>query len=125
VPKFGAAQIADQLRSYPAEKADISALAQLKHVIVKAAARMNNRAESSHQPARRRERQMFGFHDALRTQAFLSCFGPIRQHFALPEHQMNAVRHHALLKERLAVWQRWSRYTALDIYYKDCYVYLK
>jgi putative transposase len=40
--------------------------------------RVNNRAENSHQPTRRRERQMCGFRDARRTQAFLSCFGPIR-----------------------------------------------
>jgi putative transposase len=62
----------------------------VKHVLVQAAARVNNRAENSHQPTRRRERQMCGFLDARRTQAFLSCFGQIRQHFALPRHQMNA-----------------------------------
>lgn len=93
--------VTDQLRSYPAAKADIAELAQVKHVFVKAAARVNNRAENSHQPTRRRERQMCGFHDARRTKAFLSCFGPIRQQFALPRHQMNAARHRAILKERL------------------------
>ena len=95
----------DQLRSYPAAKADIPELAHVKHVFVKAAARVNNRAENSHQPTRRRERQMCGFRDARRTQAFLSCFGPIRQHFALPRHRMNAARHRAVLKERLATWE--------------------
>ncbi|WP_260433563.1 hypothetical protein [Burkholderia sp. Bp8998] len=38
----------------------------------------------------------------------LSCFGPIRQHFALPRHQMNAVCHRAILKERLATWHGWT-----------------
>jgi putative transposase len=76
--------VTDQPRSYPAAKADILELAHVKHVFVKAAARVNNRAENSHQPTRRRERQMCGCRDARRTQAFLSCFGPIRQHFALP-----------------------------------------
>jgi len=52
--------------------------------------------------SRRRERQMCGFRDARRTQAFLSCFVPIRQHFALPRHQMNAACHRAVLKERFA-----------------------
>ena len=98
----------DQLRSYPAAKADIPELAQVKHVFVKAAARVNNRAENSHQPTRRRERQMCGFRDARRTQAFLSCFGPIRQHFALPRHQMNAACHRAILKERFATWHDWT-----------------
>jgi hypothetical protein len=109
--------VTDQLRSYPAAKADIPELAQVKHVFVKAAARVNNRAQNSHQPTRRRERKIpqgdflrgvCGFRDARRTQTFLSCFGPIRQHFALPRHQMNAAGHRAILKERLATWHDWT-----------------
>ncbi|MEA3095559.1 MAG: putative transposase, partial [Caballeronia sp.] len=100
--------VTDQLRSYPAAKADIPELAHVKHVLVKAAARVKNRAENSHQPTRRRERQICGFRDARRTQAFLSCFGPIRQHFALPRHQMNAACHRAVLQERLATWHGWT-----------------
>jgi putative transposase len=96
--------VTDQLRSYPAAKADIPELAHVKHVFVRAAARVNNRAENSHQPTRRRERQMCGFCDARRTQAFLSCFGPILQHFALPRHQMSAAYHRAVLQERFATW---------------------
>ena len=100
--------VTDQLRSYPAAMADIPELAHVKHVFVKAPARVNNRAENSHQPTRRRERQMCGFRDALRTQAFLLCFGPIRQHFALPRHQMNAACHRATLKERFTTWHSWT-----------------
>ncbi|KNA32246.1 transposase, partial [Burkholderia pseudomallei] len=37
--------VTDQLRSYPAAKAGIPELANVKHVFVKAAARVNNRAE--------------------------------------------------------------------------------
>jgi hypothetical protein len=55
-------------------------------VFVKAAARINNRAENSHQPTRERERRMRGFRDRQRTQTFLSSYGPIRQHFALKRH---------------------------------------
>ncbi|WP_454830032.1 IS6 family transposase [Paraburkholderia xenovorans] len=106
--------VTDQLRSYPAAKAEIPELAQVKHVFVKAAARVNNRAENSHQPTRRRERQMCGFRDARRTQAFLSCFGPIRQHFALPRHQMNAARHRTILKERLGTWHGWTVPAAIE-----------
>jgi putative transposase len=100
--------VTDQLRSYPAAKADIPELAHVKHVFVKAAARVNNRAENSHQPTRRRERQMCGFREARRTQAFLSCFGPIRQHFALPRHRMNAACHRAVLQERFVTWHGWT-----------------
>ena len=77
--------VTDQLRSYPAAKADIPELAHTKHVSVKAAARVNNCAENSHQPTRRRERQMCGFRDACRTHAFLSCFGPIRHTLRCPD----------------------------------------
>ncbi|NLP64801.1 IS6 family transposase [Paraburkholderia sacchari] len=100
--------VTDQLRSYPAAKADIAELAGVKHAFVKAAARVNNRAENSHQPTRRRERAMNGFRDPLRTQVFLSSFGPIRQHFALPRHRMTAQSHRSKLKARLAAWNRWT-----------------
>ncbi|SIT51558.1 transposase (fragment) [Paraburkholderia piptadeniae] len=46
--------VTDQLRSYPAAKVKIPELAGVKHVLVKAAARVNNRAENSHQPTRER-----------------------------------------------------------------------
>jgi putative transposase len=36
----------DQMRGYPAAKADIPGRAQIKHVFVKAAARVNNHPES-------------------------------------------------------------------------------
>ncbi|MGF6292619.1 hypothetical protein QFZ98_004480 [Paraburkholderia youngii] len=44
--------VTDQLRSYPAAKAEIPEPAIIKHVFVKASARVNNRAENSHQPTR-------------------------------------------------------------------------
>src|SRR5471032_52568 len=106
--------VTDQLRSYPAAKAEIPELANVKHVFVKAAARVNNRAENSHQPTRERERRMRGFRDPGRTQKFLSCFGPIRQHFALPRHQMNAAYHRAVLQERFATWHGWTVTAAVE-----------
>src|SRR4051794_5008931 len=53
--------VTGQLRSCPAAKAEVPELAGVKHVFVKACARINNRAENSHQPTRRREQQMQGF----------------------------------------------------------------
>jgi putative transposase len=101
--------VTDQLRSYPAAKAEVAELAGVKHVFVKASARVNNRAENSHQPTRRRERQMQqGFRDPRRTQAFLSRFGPIRQHFALLRHRMSAADHRAQLAARLQAWYDWA-----------------
>ncbi|WP_439672968.1 IS6 family transposase (plasmid) [Cupriavidus necator] len=96
--------VTDQLRSYTAAKAEIPELASVKHVFVKAAARVNNRAENSHQPTRERERRMRGFRDPKRTQAFLSNFGPIRQHFALKRHLLRASLYRKHLAMRLATW---------------------
>ncbi|MGF6293132.1 putative transposase [Paraburkholderia youngii] len=103
--------VTDQLRSYPAAKAEIPELANIKHVFVKAAARVNNRAENSHQPTRERERRMRGFRDPGRTQAFLSSFGPIRQHFALKRHLLRASLYRKQLAARFAGWHRFTGLT--------------
>ncbi len=96
--------VTDPLRSYPAAKADIPALANVKHVFVKAAARVNNRAENSHQPTRERERRMRAFRDPTRTQALLESFGLIRQHFALKRHLLRASLYRKHLAARLSTW---------------------
>jgi putative transposase len=103
--------VADQLRSYPAAKEDIPELAHVKHVFVKAAARVNNRAENSHQPTRERERRMRGFRDPKRTQEFLSCFGPIRQHFALKRHLLRASLYCKQLAARFVAWCEFTEVT--------------
>lgn len=72
-------------------------------------------------PTCRRERQMCGFRDARRTQAFLSCFGPIRQHFALPS---RAARCRAILKECLDTWHSWTVSAEIEtVTEKDNYAY--
>jgi putative transposase len=104
-PEDGSSEIVtDQLRSYPAAKAEIPELVHAKHVFVKASARVNNRAENNHQPTRERERRMRGFRDPERTQAFLSSFGPIRQHFALKRHLIRASLYRKQLATRFAAW---------------------
>jgi putative transposase len=98
--------------SHPAAIAEIPELAPVKHVFVKASARLNNRAENSHQPTRERERRMRGFRDPGRTQAFLSSFSPIRQHFALKRHLLCA----SLYRKQLAVrFDAWHRFTELTL----------
>jgi putative transposase len=103
--------VTDQLRSYPAAKAEIAELANVKHVFVKAAARVNNRAENSHQPTRERERRMRGFPDPKRTQKFLSCFGPIRQYFALKRHLLRASLFRKQLAARFVAWREITEVT--------------
>lgn len=100
--------VTDQLRSYPAAMAEIPELASVKHVFVKATARVNNRAENSHQPIRERERRMRGFRERKSTQAFLSSFGLIRQHFALKRHLLRASLYRKHLAARFAVWHEFT-----------------
>jgi putative transposase len=103
--------VTDQLRSYPAAKAQIPELANVKHVFVRASARANNRAENSHQPPRERERRMRGFRDPERTQTFLSSVGPIQQHFALKRHLLRASLYRKQLGERFVAWHRFTDLT--------------
>ncbi|KVQ02669.1 transposase [Burkholderia ubonensis] len=103
--------VTDQLRSYPAAKAELPELANVKHVFVKACARVNNRAENSHQPTRERERRMRGFRLPERTQVFLSCFGPIRQHFALKRHLLRASLYRKQLAARFDAWRFFTAVT--------------
>jgi len=93
---------------YPVAKAEIPELANVKHVFVKAAARLNNRAENSHPPTRERERRMRGFRDPKRTKKFLSCFGPIWQHFALKRHVISASLYRKQLAARFVVWHEFA-----------------
>ncbi len=100
---------------YPAAEAPrhggrqtVPELANVKHMFVKASARVNNRAENSHQPTRERERRMRGFRDPKRTQAFLSSFGPIRQHFALKRHLLRASLYPKHLADRFETWREFT-----------------
>ncbi len=83
----------------------------MKHAFVKAAAGVNNRAENSHQPTRERERRIRGFRDPKRTQAFLSSFGPIHQHFAPKRHLVRASLYRKHLAARFAAWCEFTNVT--------------
>ncbi|MBB5421094.1 putative transposase [Paraburkholderia atlantica] len=100
--------VIEQLRSYPAAKAEIPELAKIKRVFVKASARVNYCAEDSHQPTGERERRMRGFRDPDRTQAFLSSLAPIRQHFALKRHLLRASVYREQLAARFTGWHRFT-----------------
>ena len=64
--------VTDKLKSYGAAKREI--LPGVEH---RQSRYLNNRAEVSHQPTRRRERQMQRFKSARQAQRFLSAQGPI------------------------------------------------
>lgn len=54
---------------------------------------------------------MRGFRNRERTQAFLSSFGPIRQHFALKRHLLRASLYRKQLAMRFAAWREFTGVT--------------
>ena len=71
--------ITDKLASYPAAKREL--MPGVEHRRHKG---LNNRAENSHQPTRRRERQMKRFKSAGQAQRFLSAHDQINNLFRRP-----------------------------------------
>ena len=69
---------------------------------------LNNRAENSHQPTRRRERQMKRFKSAGQAQRFLSAHDGINNLFHLRRHQVLATQYRARASERYGVLMGWT-----------------
>src|ERR687885_829246 len=97
--------ITDKLRSYGAAKGEI--MPGVEHRQHKG---LNNRAENSHQPTRRRERQMKRFKSARQAQRFLSAHDQInnlvhRRRDHLPAPQYRAARAQA--------FQTWAEVTEI------------
>jgi len=82
--------ITDKLRSYGAAKREI--LPGVEH---RQSRYLNNRIEVSHQPTRRRERQMQRFKSACHAQRFLSAHSQIHSHFQLRRHRLTAHQYRA------------------------------
>jgi putative transposase len=91
--------ITDKLGSYGAAKKEI--MPGVEHRQHKG---LNNRAENSHQPTRRRERQMKRFKSARHVQRFLSAHDQINNLFLLPRHRMPATEYRA---ERTRAFEAW------------------
>ena len=73
---------------------------------------LNNRAENSHQPTRRRERQMKRFKSAGQAQRFLSAHDGINNLFHLRRHQVSATQYQAARAQALQVWAEITGVTA-------------
>ena len=67
---------------------------------------LNNRAENSHRPARRRERQMQRFKSAEQAQRFLSAHGMIYGHFRLRRHLMTAGGYQRARTKAFRIWRQ-------------------
>jgi putative transposase len=91
--------ITDKLASYPAAKKDL--MPGVEHRRHKG---LNNRAENSHQPTRRRERQMKRFKSPGQAQRFLSAHDPINNLFHLRRDHVTADRYRAARTPVFEVW---------------------
>jgi putative transposase len=91
--------ITDKLASYPAAKRDLMPAVEHRHH-----KGLNNRAENSHQPTRRRERQMKRFKSPGQTQQFLSAHDPINNLFHLRREHVTADQYRAARAQAFEVW---------------------
>jgi len=92
--------VTDKLRSYAAAKREV--LPGVEH---RQSRYLNNRAEMSHEPTRRRERQMQRFKSARHAQRFLSADSRIQNHFQLRRHRLTADQHRAARDAAFRTWR--------------------
>jgi putative transposase len=92
--------VTDRLRSYGAAKRAI--LPSVEH---RQSRYLNNRTEVSHQPTRRRERQMQRFNSARHAQRFLSSHSRIHNHFQLRRHRLTAQEYRAARHAAFVTWR--------------------
>ena len=97
--------ITDKLASYGAAKGEV--MPSVEHRKHKG---LNNRAENSHQPTRRRERQMKRFKSAGQAQRFLSAHDQINNLFHLHRDHVPADQYRAA---RAQAFQTWAEITGV------------
>ena len=96
--------ITDKLRSYAAAKREI--MPGVEHRSHKG---MNNRAENSHQPVRRREQIMKRFKSPRHLQRFVSIHDPIANLFRIPRHDIPSSHHRELRAAAMILWAKIGR----------------
>lgn len=97
--------VTDGLASYGAAKARGPELVAVEPLRVRAAARLNNRVEQSHQPTRLREYVMRRFKSSASAQRFLATFSRCCNHFRLRRHLLTAGAHRAVRHRQYAAWR--------------------
>ena len=91
--------ITDQLASYPAAKEEL--MPGVEH---RRHEGLNDRAENSHRPTRRRERQMKRFKSAGQAQRFLSAHDQVNNLFHLRRDHVTATEYRAARAQAFAIW---------------------
>ena len=92
--------VTDKLGSYAAARRQI--MPAVEHRSHKA---LNNRAENSHLPLRRRERAMQGFRSPGGLQRFISVYSAIRNLFVPPRSRRSALATHLHRLTAVAEWK--------------------
>jgi putative transposase len=92
--------VTDKLGSYAAARKKI--MPAVEHRSHK---RLNNRAENSHLPFRRRERAMQGFRSPGGLQRFVGVFSAVRNHFVPPRSRRSALSIHLHRLRAIAEWK--------------------
>ena len=93
--------VTDGLRSYSVAKREV--LPNVRH---RTSRYLNNRAENSHRPTRRRERQMQRFKSPEQAQRFLSAHAFIYGHFRPRRHLMTADQYRCTRDKAFRIWQQ-------------------
>jgi putative transposase len=93
--------VTDELKSYGVAQREI--LPEMRH---RTSRYLNNRAENSHRPTRRRERQMQRFKSPAQAQRFLSSHAMIYGHFRPRRHLMAAAQYRRARAEAFRVWRQ-------------------
>jgi len=93
--------VTDGLRSYAVAHRKV--MSEVRHRVSRY---LNNRAENSHRPTRRRERQMQRFKSPARAQRFLSAHAMIYGHFRPRRHLMTAAQHRRARAKAFRVWRQ-------------------
>jgi putative transposase len=92
--------VTDKLRSYGVAQRQL--LPKVEH---RQSRYLNNRAENSHRPTRRRERQMQRFKSPEQAQDFLSAHAFIHGHFHPRRHLLTPNSYRAIRTDAFNVWQ--------------------
>src|SRR5919199_1245185 len=96
--------ITDKLASYvPALRRVLPGSEHRRHK------RLNNRAENSHRPVRKRERAMQRFKSPEQAQRFLEIFSTVCNHFRPRRHRLSARGYRQIMKERFEQWREIAR----------------
>jgi putative transposase len=92
--------ITDKLGSYAATRRKV--MPNIEHWQHKG---LNNRAENSHLPVRKRERMMQGFRSWPGSQRFVSTFSAVRNHFVALRSHRTALSIHLHRLKAMAAWK--------------------